>query len=124
MVPHGCGRWALEEKETGKLIGDCGILLFKEGTAEQEPEVAYMLARAAWGQGLATEAASAAVGWAFAAQPAASLVGLTHPDNQRSQRVLTKLGFERAGAFQGAHGMLNLYRVDRHRFATKATLAP
>lgn len=120
----GCGRWALEEKETGKLIGDCGILLFKEGTAEQEPEVAYMLARGAWGRGLATEAATAAVSWAFENLQSDAVVGLTHPANAASQRVLAKLGFQAAGTFDGVYRRLNLYRVTSTEFKTTTSRAP
>ena len=47
---RGFGRWALELKETGELAGYCGLSL---GNEEVGVELAYMLARGAWGRGLA-----------------------------------------------------------------------
>src|SRR6185436_1818178 len=55
---YGYGLWATIYKETGEFIGRCGLLPW---TIEnrQEVEVAYMLTKPYWGQGLATEAAQA-----------------------------------------------------------------
>src|SRR5262249_55477390 len=58
---HGFGLWALFAKENGRFVGRCGV-------AYQhcpDPELTYGLARAFWGPGLATEAASAALRYAF-----------------------------------------------------------
>lgn len=60
-------------------------------------EVAYRLARAAWGKGIATEAAGALVAHALGTLVLPRVVAVTYPDNRASQRVLDKLGFERRG---------------------------
>lgn len=60
-------------------------------------EVAYRLARTAWGQGIATEAAGALVAHALGPLALPRVVAVTYPANQASQRVLDKLGFERHG---------------------------
>lgn len=112
----GHGRWAVEEAATGRLIGYCEILQFREGTPDAVHEVAYGLARDRWGFGLATEAAHAAVAWAFEGLGAESVVGLTHPDNLASQRVLAKLGMKPEGMVQGRHRELLLHRVTRSNF--------
>jgi len=60
-------------------------------------EVAYRLARAAWGQGIATEAAGALVAHGLRTLGLPRLVAVTYPENRASQGVLDKLGFERRG---------------------------
>lgn len=60
-------------------------------------EVAYRLARSAWGRGIATEAARALVAHALGPLGLPRVVAVTYPENRASQRVLDKLGFERRG---------------------------
>lgn len=67
------------------------------GDADVDVEVAYRLARTAWGQGIATEAAGALVAHALGPLALPRVVAVTYPANQASQRVLDKLGFERHG---------------------------
>ena len=67
------------------------------GDADVDVEVAYRLARSAWGQGIATEAAGALVAHALGPLALPRVVAVTYPENQASQRVLDKLGFERRG---------------------------
>jgi RimJ/RimL family protein N-acetyltransferase len=67
------------------------------GDADVDVEVAYRLARSAWGQGIATEAAGALVAHALGPLALPRVVAVTYPANQASQRVLDKLGFERRG---------------------------
>jgi ribosomal-protein-alanine N-acetyltransferase len=60
-------------------------------------EVAYRLARVAWGRGFATEAAGALIAHGLHTLGLPRLVAVTYPENHASQRVLDKLGFERRG---------------------------
>jgi len=60
-------------------------------------EIAYRLARSAWGRGIATEAAGALVAHGLRTLGLPRLVAVTYPENRASQRVLDKLGFERRG---------------------------
>jgi ribosomal-protein-alanine N-acetyltransferase len=85
------GLWATIHKPSGAFIGRCGLLPW---TLEGQPEVevAYLLARAYWGQGLATEAAQAIVRYAFEQLHLARLVCLIVPGNAASVRVARKLG--------------------------------
>jgi RimJ/RimL family protein N-acetyltransferase len=62
-----------------------------------EPELAYSLARDAWGGGFATEAATAARNWAFARHRFPRLASFIIPDNTRSAGVARKLGAVREG---------------------------
>jgi len=73
-------------------------------------EVAYRLARAAWGKGIATEAAGALVAHALLTLVLPRVVAVTYPDNRASQRVLDKLGFERRGLieYKGVEAMFHV----------------
>ena len=85
----GYGWWALALPATGALLGWCGLQFLPE---TGETEVGYLLARTHWGQGLATEAARASVDYGFTTFEFAEIIGITHPQNRASQRVLEKIG--------------------------------
>ncbi|HXN09506.1 MAG TPA: GNAT family N-acetyltransferase [Candidatus Acidoferrales bacterium] len=87
---HGFGVWAVLDRPSGALIGQCGLNTLEE---TPEVEVLYLFDRPFWGHGLATEAAQAAVNVGFDQVGLQRIVGLTHPDNVASQRVLQKIGF-------------------------------
>jgi [ribosomal protein S5]-alanine N-acetyltransferase len=59
--------------------------------------VGYLLGRAHWGQGLATEAASLAIGYAFTTLGLRRLEADIDPRNEGSRKLLERLGFERDG---------------------------
>ena len=80
---------ALTYKSTGALIGLAGLQPL--GTTD-EVEVAWWLRPAYWGRGLATEAGSAILRFAFQQLGLDRIVGITHPENKASIRVITKLG--------------------------------
>lgn len=98
QLAHGFSFWAVVERETGELIGDAG-LFYSQGTGP-EIEVGYTLARSHWGRGLATEAAGACVGVAFGPLDFRGLIALVVPENERSRRVVTKLGMVEDGRRQ------------------------
>jgi RimJ/RimL family protein N-acetyltransferase len=91
----GYGPWAVEDRATGGFLGHGGLRLLPD--LGGETEILYLLARAAWGRGLATEIALAArdVGRLRFGLPL--LVGYAAPANLASCRVLEKAGlaFER-----------------------------
>jgi len=85
------GLWATIHKETGKFIGRCGLLPWTiEGL--DEVEIAYLLDKAYWGQGLATEAAQAILEYGFEKLHLSRLICLIDPDNIASQKVAKKVG--------------------------------
>jgi len=90
----GFGMWAIVHKEHGEVIGRCGIYSL-DGTPEAE--IGYILARAYWGRGYATEAARAALRYGFERQGLGRIVAVTRPDHRDSQRVLGKLGMTYKG---------------------------
>jgi ribosomal-protein-alanine N-acetyltransferase len=104
------GLWATIFKETGQFIGRCGLLPW---TIDQrlEVEVAYLLDKKYWRQGLATEAAQAILHYGFEQLQFSRLICLIDRENQASIRVATKIGmtFEKEG--QDEKGPFLLYAV-------------
>jgi RimJ/RimL family protein N-acetyltransferase len=93
---HRFGFFALEPRAgplAGQLIGFCGVShpTFIPAVADR-PELGYRLARPAWGQGFATEAALACRDDAFYRAGLLELISLIDPANTRSQRVAEKVG--------------------------------
>jgi len=92
------GLWATVHKKTGRLIGRCGLLPW---TIDQrfEVEVAYLLAKEVWGQGLGTEAAQAVLDYGFGTLRLPRLICLIDRENLASIRVAEKIGmtFEKEG---------------------------
>jgi ribosomal-protein-alanine N-acetyltransferase len=91
-LARGFGMWGVELRATGELIGRCGFYPWAPGGAAPEPELAYLLARAHWGRGLASEAARAALDALFRRVDPARVVALVRPEHAASRRVLEKLG--------------------------------
>jgi ribosomal-protein-alanine N-acetyltransferase len=86
---HGYGWWAIASIQDDQLLGWCGLNILQE---TGETEVLYLLKRSVWGQGLASEAAQASVDYGFRVVKLEKIVGLVHPENFASQRVLEKCG--------------------------------
>lgn len=90
----GLGVWAAEARANGVVIG-WFCLIYVPGTVEIE--VGYRLAPEAWGRGYATEGARAVVEYGLSGLGLARIIGLTHPENVASQRVLAKAGLADVG---------------------------
>jgi RimJ/RimL family protein N-acetyltransferase len=85
------GLWATIHKQSGKFIGRCGLLPWTIDGRE-EIEIAYLLDKNFWGQGLATEAAAGIKKYAFEKLLLSRLICLIDPDNTASRRVAEKIG--------------------------------
>ncbi len=90
---RGWGLWAAELKATGAFIGFVGL----HRPIPQLPcapctEIGWRLAFEHWGQGLATEAARAALRVGFMTLGYPEIVSFTALDNRRSRAVMERLG--------------------------------
>lgn len=83
--------WPVEEKQTGEVIGHCG-LLDKEVESKMEVELVYVFARAVWGKGYATEIGKVLKEYAFEQMGLRRLIALIEPENEGSERVAVKVG--------------------------------
>ncbi|MFN8124236.1 MAG: GNAT family N-acetyltransferase [Thermoleophilia bacterium] len=86
----GYGPWAACAREDGRLLGHLGLRQLPD--VGGRTELLYMLERAAWGRGLATEGASAALAWAWAHTDLAEVVAFALPQNTASWRVMERIG--------------------------------
>lgn len=88
---HGFGLWAVVLKESGELVGRCG-LLYQPLEGGQEVEVTYLIDRHYWGRGLATEAAREALRLGFERYEFPRIVAFIKHENVASVRVAEKIG--------------------------------
>ncbi len=86
---RGWGVWAVVDKATDTLIGQCGLNHLPDGS---DVEILYALSRASWGRGLATEAGSAVLDHGFGPVGLDRIVAVTRPEHQASRRVMERLG--------------------------------
>ena len=85
------GLWATIHKPTNQFIGRCGLLPWPID-GRTEVEVAYLLDKAYWRQGLGTEAAQAIAQYAFEQLHLARLICLIDRENQASIKVAQSIG--------------------------------
>jgi len=86
---HGFSRWLIFDRASGEPIGDAGLLFMPDG---QEIELGYRFAKPWWGQGRATEVASAWLHYAFGPLNIPALIAFAEPENRASSRVMEKIG--------------------------------
>jgi RimJ/RimL family protein N-acetyltransferase len=125
----GYGLWALE------LPGECELAGFV-GLEQVDPvlpcapavEIGWRFARAQWGRGFASEAASRVVSFAFEEAQLESLVATTYVGNARSRAVMERLRMQRDPAEDFEHPSLPpghrlaphvLYRLERARWLAR-----
>ncbi len=88
---RGWTKWRVSDHD-GQLVGRAGF-----GSCADGRMLAYLIARARWGQGLATEVASALVTWHLAHALQEPLRAIVAIGNDASLRVLEKVGFDQIG---------------------------
>lgn len=96
----GFGFWALEDKASGVLAGECGFHEVRRAISppiEGTMETGWGLTAAMQGKGLAEEAVRAALRWAEEHGTGEMLTAIIDLDNGASRRVATKLGFRELG---------------------------
>jgi RimJ/RimL family protein N-acetyltransferase len=97
---YGYGLFALESKATGEFIGYTGFAKpHFESWFTPCTEIGWRLKKAAWGQGYATEAAQACLDYGFQELGLDKVYSFTALPNKPSERVMQKIGMERAGEF-------------------------
>ncbi len=106
FVTHGYGFWAVERRggfadTAGDFIGFIGLAVVNfEASFTPAIEVGWRLMADHWGKGLATEGARAALNFGFETLKLDKIVSFTALQNQRSRRVMEKLGMQYRGTFE------------------------
>jgi RimJ/RimL family protein N-acetyltransferase len=106
---YGYGHWAVVTQQDGQVVGWNGLEYLPE---VNETEVAYLLSNRVWGLGYGTEATLATVHFGFEQAHLEAIIGLVHPENIGSVRVLEKCGLTFADR-------INLWGMDMSRYRLK-----
>lgn len=105
------GRWAAEEKSTGKFAGSFVIVPIPE--QPEKIQLGYALLKDHWGKGYATELTRAGLQFAFDKLGLEIIYGVTELPNIASQKVLLKSGFKDAGRFVENEKELLLFSITK-----------
>jgi RimJ/RimL family protein N-acetyltransferase len=110
-LPPPRGRWAVQRRDDGAVVGGLGIRLLPP--FEDDLELSWQLHPEAWGQGYATEASRALAEWAFT-QDTEELFAVARPKNVRAIATAKRLGMQWVGETTKYYDMrLQVYRI-RH----------
>ena len=92
----GFGYWAIEEKSSGRHIGEMGFADLQRTMepALDAPELGWALASDSHGKGYSTEALRCILQWADSNQPWTKTVCIIDPENRPSLRVAEKIGYK------------------------------
>jgi RimJ/RimL family protein N-acetyltransferase len=110
---RGYGQWSVVEQATGQVIGCVGF--YHPQRAWPGVDLGWVIHRSRRGLGFATEAATAALGWAWTHTPITRVISLIGPGDLRSIRIATKIGerFERAGVDPVNGEPVHVYTIAR-----------
>ncbi len=112
----GFGLWAVTLRETGELIGDCGLTL-QNINGELLPEIGYHIRRDRQRQGYAAEAARACRDWAFANTPFRQLFSYLKRDNLPSAATARAIGMRHLSDFTDAEEeRSSIYAITREEW--------
>ena len=107
-VLRGYGLWAVERD--GELVGRVGLF---RPDGWPGLELGWLLTRPAWGHGYATEAARAAMAWAWQHLDEDQLISIIDPNNGASLRVAERLGMRRLREDTLRGARVVIYGIDR-----------
>lgn len=88
---RGFGIWGIEEKESGEFIGRIGLQFLDWF---DDVELVWMLSKSAWGKGLATEGARAAIDYGLHTLALPRIAAVIYTENEASIRLAERLGME------------------------------
>ena len=98
LIRGDLGFWTVKQRETGAQVGKCGLAKIDSPAAPAEmqgaAQIGWTFAEPFWGQGFASEAARAVIGYAFGALGLPVIWSQTSASNDASTRMMTRLGFE------------------------------
>ncbi|MBV9149186.1 MAG: GNAT family N-acetyltransferase [Candidatus Eremiobacteraeota bacterium] len=109
---RGFAMWAVDAKETGAFVGQCGVRPVEP--TGSEIDLAYHFNKASWNKGYGTEAVTAVLAHVFGSIGLSSVMAVVMPENIGSCRVAEKAGMRFVGiaSYYGVTG-LKKYVADR-----------
>ena len=109
---NGFGLWAIELKESGEFIGDCGISL-QNIDGEILPEIGYHINKKYWLNGYAKEAAGAARDWLFENTEYESAYSYMNRENVASYSTASSIGMTKIKEYNDGEEDLVVYSISR-----------
>lgn len=106
----GVTQYAVICRETGELIGDCGIMT-QQVDDQTEFEKSYKLLRKVWGRGYATEAAMACRDYGIKEKGIHRLISIIDPTNVPSVKVAQRVGMELEKKSRHRDSIVNVYSL-------------
>ena len=114
----GFGLWAVCLKETGELIGDCGLTM-QLINGEIKPEIGYHIKAEHQQKGYATEAAKAVRDWTFRNTPFNMVYSYMKHTNEPSARTAMAYGCRLVNTFADEqNGITRVYAISREQWQT------
>lgn len=104
-------RWAIFDATDHNFIGMCVARIFAHNT--NQIEIGYVLSRAYWGKGIATEVCKALTEYCFANTDTNEVVAITDLNNTGSQNVLQKVGFKQLDNLIRDKEELAYFKIER-----------
>ncbi|GHA57743.1 GNAT family N-acetyltransferase [Photobacterium aphoticum] len=132
LLERGWGFWAVERKDSGEYIGFVGLHTQDETVAIPNTplvEIGWRLSAAHWQQGFASEAAQAALAFAFDTLQQPEVYAFTILSNTPSRKVMEKIGMSNTGEDFDHPKLLSypdtvkrhcLYRITQAEWANKS----
>lgn len=109
---NGFGLWALELKENGTFIGDCGISM-QNIDNELLPEIGYHINKNYWRQGYAKEACKAVKDWFFENTEFDAVYSYMNQENVASWKTAQANGMQRVKGYETPEEALFVYKITR-----------
>ncbi|MDQ0593135.1 ribosomal-protein-alanine N-acetyltransferase [Chryseobacterium ginsenosidimutans] len=115
---NGVGRLAVIEKETNLLIGWSGLKLLTQEINGYNNiyDLGYRFLPESWGKGYALESAKASLDFGFNDLKVETIYAHAHCENNGSNHILRKLGFEKTGEFTEPDGICFWYELKRENY--------
>jgi len=102
------GLWATVERSTGNFLGRCGLLPWKIDGVD-EVELAFLINKTRWREGLATEAAQGIVRYATQCLRLQRLICLIMPGNVASAKIAERVGMRFEREYTDEFGLCHIY---------------
>jgi RimJ/RimL family protein N-acetyltransferase len=102
------GLWATVEKCSGVFLGRCGLLPWLVD-GQREVELAFLIDKARWGEGFASEASVGIIRYAASALGLRRLICLIAPGNERSVAVARRVGMRFEREYTDEYGPCHIY---------------
>jgi RimJ/RimL family protein N-acetyltransferase len=113
---HGVGPWAVCDRESGRLLGHCGLRYLDDFNGV---EALWTLDPVCWGRGYASEAAAESLRFGFEVAGLAEIFAITMPTNLSSRKVMEKIGMRYRRELTWKDFDIVYYDIDRSTWQSR-----